>query len=186
MNGGESLFSSSAGSVAVIALALAALALVGVVLLLARQQRLLGQYQHLMAGTSGGNLETLLHDHVADVRKAGDQARVADQLVRRLEKASRCNLQHLGLLRFNPFRDTGGDQSFALAIADDHGQGVVISSLHTRDMTRVYAKPLMAWESTYALTDEEKQVIALARQKDPGELAQSPNPGELVRPRDEG
>jgi len=186
MNGGESLFRSSAGSVAVIALALAALALVGVVFLLARQQRLLGQYQHLMAGTSGGNLETMLHDHIAGARKAGDQAKIADQLVRRLEKASRFNLQHLGLLRFNPFRDTGGDQSFALAIADDHGQGVVISSLHTRDVTRVYAKPLIAWDSTYALTDEEKQAIALARQKDPEELAYSPSPTGIVRPRDEG
>ena len=165
MNGGGSLFSSSAGSVAVIALVLAALALAGVVLLLARQQRLLGQYQHLMTGTSGGNLETVLHDHVAEVRKAGNLAQEADELSRHLERASRLHLQHVGLLRFNPFRDTGGDQSFALALTDDHGRGVIISSLHARDVTRAYAKPLIAWESTYALTEEEKQAIALARQQ---------------------
>lgn len=186
MNAEQSLFSSSAGSVAVIALVLAALALGGVILLLARQQRLLGQYQHLMTGTSGGNLESTLHDHVAQARQAGDQARAAEQLAHRLERASRFKLQHLGLLRFNPFRDTGGDQSFALAIADDHGQGVVISSLHSRDMTRVYAKPLIAWESTYSLTDEEKQAIVLARRTEDGELEQRADSKDADRPRDEG
>ena len=177
MTGGESLFSSSAGSVAIIALVLAALALGGVVLLLARQQKLLGQYQHLMTGTSGGNLEAALNDHVSQVRKAGNQANAADQLARHLERAGRLKLQHLGLLRFNPFRDTGGDQSFALAIADDHGRGVVISSLHARDVTRVYAKPLIAWESTYTLTEEENQAISLARLQDSGEPELSTSAG---------
>jgi hypothetical protein len=182
MEGGPSLFSSSAGSVAVIALALAALALAGVVLLLARQQRLLGQYQHLMTGTSGGNLEAMLYDHVDQARRAADVAKEADQRARRLEQEARANFQHLGLLRFNPFRDTGGDQSFALAIADDHGQGVVVSSLHTRDMTRVYAKPLIGWESSYSLTDEEKQAIALARQGGAGGQVVGPEPGQAVPP----
>jgi hypothetical protein len=165
MSGGESLFSSSAGSVAVIALVLAVLALGGVVLLLARQQRLLGQYQHLMTGTSGGNLEETLHEHIAEVRGATDQVKAMDQLTRRLEDASHSSLRHQGLVRFNPFRDTGGDQSFALALADDHGHGVVLSSLHARDVTRVYAKPLEAWESAHSLTDEEVQAIALAQQR---------------------
>jgi hypothetical protein len=188
MNGGETLFSSSAGSVATIALVLAALALGGVVLLLARQQKLLGQYQHLMTGTSGGNLENALHDHVSQVRKAGNQASAADQLARRLERASRLKLQHVGLLRFNPFRDTGGDQSFALAIADDHGRGVVISSLHARDVTRVYAKPLIAWESTYTLTEEENQAISLARQQDSGkpDLSTIPDSAVHSRGKDQG
>jgi hypothetical protein len=167
MNGAEGLFSSSAGSVAVIALLVAMLALGGVVLLLARQQRLLGQYQHLMTGTSGGNLEALLNDHVAEVRETAARVEAVDQLARRLERMAQFDLQHLGLVRFSPFRDTGGDQSFAIALADDHGQGVVLSSLHARDVTRVYAKPLDAWESIYSLTDEEKRAIALAQRKRP-------------------
>jgi hypothetical protein len=73
MGGAESLFGSSAGSVAVVALVLALLALGGVVLLLARQQRLLGQYQQLMTGTSGGNLEALLNDHVGTVHETAAQ-----------------------------------------------------------------------------------------------------------------
>jgi hypothetical protein len=165
MSGGESLFSSSAGSVAVVALVLALLAMAGVVFMLARQQRLLGQYQHLMSGTSGGNLEAMLNDHVASVRDTANRVEAVDKLAHRLEKAAYFSLQHLGVVRFNPFHDTGGDQSFAIALVDGHGNGVVLSSLHARDVTRVYAKPLLKWESTYSLTDEEKQAIALAYQK---------------------
>jgi hypothetical protein len=165
MSGAESLFDSSAGSVAVVAVVLALLALGGVIFLLARQQRLLGQYQHLMTGTSGGNLETVLNDHISLVRETADRVEAVEQLARRLEKAGYLSFQHLGVVRFNPFQDSGGDQSFAFALVDGHGNGLVLSSLHGRDLTRVYAKPLKEWVSRHALTDEEKQAIALAGQK---------------------
>jgi hypothetical protein len=165
MNTTQGLLSSAAGSVAVIALVLALLALGGVVLLLARQQRLLGQYQQLMKGTSGGDLETLLHEHVGRVNNVASQMEQSSALIHELEEQTRYSLQHAELVRFNPFRDTGGDQSFALALADSDGNGVVLSSLHTRDMTRVYAKPLHTWASTHSLTDEEQQAIATARMK---------------------
>jgi hypothetical protein len=161
----DSLFSSSAGTMAVVAVVLALLALGGVVFLLARQQRLLGQYQHLMTGTSGGNLETALNEHIAQVRETSSRVESVDRLAHRLEKAGQFSLQHLGVVRFNPFHDTGGDQSFAIALLDDHGSGVVLSSLHARDVTRVYAKALQGWASAYSLTEEEKQAIALAREQ---------------------
>jgi hypothetical protein len=165
MSGEGGLFSSSAGSVAAVALVLALLALAGVVLLLARQQRLLGQYQHLMTGTSGGNLESLLNEHVASVRDTVDRVAAVEQLAKRLERDAYFSFQHLGVIRFNAFHDTGSDQSFAVALVDGHGSGVVLSSLHARDVTRVYAKPLQKGESTYQLTEEEKKAIALAYQK---------------------
>jgi hypothetical protein len=163
MSGGAGLFSSGSGSVAWVALVLAITACAAAAVLLVRQQRLIGQYRHLMAGTSGGNLEVMLNDHVARVRETAAQVQDVRRLAERLERGSHLSLQHLGLVRFNPFHDTGGDQSVAIALADDYGNGFVLSSLHSRDATRVYAKPLMGWESTYSLTDEEKQAIAMAR-----------------------
>lgn len=165
MSAGDNLFSSSAGTLAVVALVLSLLALAGVVFLLARQQRLLGQYQHLMTGTSGGNLESVLQDHVARVHAATARVEEVDLRVQCLETAAGYSLRHAGIVRFNPFHDTGGDQSFAIALADDHGHGILLSSLHARDVTRVYAKPLLDWGSIYSLTDEEKQAIALAQEK---------------------
>jgi len=161
----ENLFSSSAGIVAAVALGLGLVALVAILFLLVRQQRLLRQYRELTTGTSGGNLETILNDHIAHVHETTARVEDLSQLAQRLEKAAYFSLQHLGVVRFNPFQDTGGDQSFAVALVDGHGNGVVLSSLHGRDATRIYAKPLKRWESTHALTDEEKQAIALAYQK---------------------
>ena len=147
------------------ALAVAVLALAGVIVLLVRQERLLGQYRYFMTGATGASLEGVLRDHVAQEGQTVDQVRALDQLARRLEGASVFHLQRMAIVRFNPFRDSGGDQSFAIALADGQGNGVILSSLHARDMTRVYAKPLEKWQSTYSLTDEEKQAIGLAREQ---------------------
>jgi hypothetical protein len=147
-------------------LLLALLAIAGLVALLARQQRLIGQYEHLMKGTSGGSLEALLNDHVSVVRATAVRAEQADHLAQCLERSVQSHIQHLGMVRFNPFHDTGGDQSFAVALTDGLGNGLVLTSLHSRDVTRTYAKPLQEWRSNHSLMDEEKQAIALARKAD--------------------
>ena len=148
----------------VLALTAAFLALVGVVTwLVVRLHRTEARYRALTAGTNGGTLEAVLADHVVGVRAATGRVVELDELARSLERASRSHIQHVGFLRFNPFRDAGGDQSFAVALADQDGNGVVVSSLHSRDVTRVYGKPLAAWESAYQLTDEEQQAISQAR-----------------------
>lgn len=125
--------------------------------------RLRRHYQTLLGDTEGGNLEAMLDHHLAQVQQAVEKAQEVDLLVRELQRAGQGHLQHCGLVRFNPFANTGGDQSFAVALADAGGYGVVISSLHARESTRVYAKPLAAWESSYLLTGEEQQAIARAR-----------------------
>ncbi len=72
-------------------------------------------------------------------------------------------LQKVGIVRYNAFDDTGGDQSFALCVADANGNGVVMSSLYRRNESRVFAKPLAAWASSYTLSDEEGRAIGRAR-----------------------
>ena len=73
-------------------------------------------------------------------------------------------VQGVGLVRFRAFQDTGGDQSFALALADGEGNGVVISALFGRGATRIYAKPIQGWLSPKPLGEEEEQALAQARQ----------------------
>lgn len=131
--------------------------------LFVRLRRLERRYRLLMTGASGGNLEAILEEHIRRVQEATARVEELNLLVMRLERNNRSHLQRLGFLRFNPFRDTGGDQSFALALADEGGNGVIISSLHSREVTRVYAKPLVGWQTNYPLTDEEQQAIARAR-----------------------
>ncbi len=72
-------------------------------------------------------------------------------------------------LRFNPFQGegTGGNQSFSSIFADEEGDGVVITSMHTRERTNVFAKPLQKWKSEHELSEEEKQVIENCKLKIP-------------------
>ena len=73
------------------------------------------------------------------------------------------SLQHVGVVRFNAYHDTGGDYSFAVALLDAAGAGVLLSGLYHRDQCRVYAKPVSGWDSPYTLTDEEREAIERAR-----------------------
>ncbi len=73
-------------------------------------------------------------------------------------------IQGMGLVRYRAFQDTGGDQSFSLALADGEGNGVIISALYGRGATRVYAKPVEGWQSPKTLSEEEEQALGEARQ----------------------
>jgi hypothetical protein len=77
------------------------------------------------------------------------------------EKRLRRSVQAVKTLRFNPFKGTGagGNQSFASAFVNEEGDGIVISSLYSRDRVSVFAKGLSDFNSEYELSEEEKKVV---------------------------
>lgn len=79
-----------------------------------------------------------------------------------LQKIADISIQKVGVIRFNPFKDTGGDQSFAIALLDKGNDGLVISSLYSREGTRIYTKPIENGTSSYHLSEEENQAIKKA------------------------
>ena len=81
-----------------------------------------------------------------------------------LARTQERNLNRVGVVRFNPYEDTGGDLSFALAISNNEGNGIVITSLHGRTNSRFYAKPLLNWQSAYTLSTEEADAVRRARE----------------------
>ena len=145
-----------------VALLIAVAALVVAIILWQRMKTLRAQYEELTMGADG-SLDEVLNQHMDNVRAALAQATMASETAQRVELLGRSHVQHLAVLRYNPFSNTGGDQSFVLALADHNGDGALINSLHTRDGTRIYAKPLTGWASTYTLTDEEAEALARAR-----------------------
>lgn len=120
-----------------------------------RYQRLARSFGALMRAGDGTTLEGVLLDHVTRVEQV-------EQVVNLLESKQPYQVQHVGVVRFNPFADKGGDQSFVVALLDDHTDGFVLSCLQGRVEQRLYAKPVIGGQSTYALTAEEKQAIARA------------------------
>ena len=75
------------------------------------------------------------------------------------KKESKKNLQKVGIIRFNPFKEVGGDQSFSLAVLDAIDNGFVITSLYSHEGNRVYAKPIEKGASIYSLSKEEKKAL---------------------------
>ena len=80
-----------------------------------------------------------------------------------MEKAK----SHLGLVRYDAFEDVGGNQSFALALYDDNGDGMIINGLIGRTDCRVYAKPLVGGRSDRNLSQEERRAIEEALSRAP-------------------
>jgi Protein of unknown function (DUF4446) len=81
------------------------------------------------------------------------------------------SVRRVGVLRYDAFEDVGGRLSFSCALLDDHGTGVVLTSINGRQETRVYAKPVTAGQSTYNLSREEEEAIRQALQSDAREVA---------------
>lgn len=81
-----------------------------------------------------------------------------------LEDNTLTNIQKIGLMRFNPFHDTGGEQSFILALLDAHNSGVIISGLYARSGMRWYIKKVMEGKGIeHELSEEEKKAIETAK-----------------------
>jgi len=84
-----------------------------------------------------------------------------------LKKENKFSIQKVGIVRFNPFKEVGGNQSFSVAFLDDNDSGIVITSLLNREGSRVYGKPVEKGQSNYLLSSEEKEAIGKAKvQKD--------------------
>ena len=87
------------------------------------------------------------------------------QELERLKKESKFSLQKIGMVRFNPFKEVGSDQSFSVAILDANDSGMVITSLYTREENRIYGKPIKVGRSEYSLSEEEKRAIEIAQKQ---------------------
>ncbi len=121
-------------------------------------------YTKLIKNGKKDSIVTLL-DEITRKEEANKKALI--ELKReydKLEKDGFSHIQKIGLVRFNPFKDTGGDQSFILALVDAENTGVVISSLHTRTGTRWYAKGIVRGKGVeHELSDEEEKALKGAK-----------------------
>ncbi len=105
---------------------------------------------------SGGDLQK---DLLRRLTKAEAKLEEMEPKLNLVEELSKISIQKVGFLRFNPFADTGGDNSFVLALLDRANNGVIISSLYMREGIRLYAKRVENKISKQPLSDEEKKVL---------------------------
>jgi hypothetical protein len=81
----------------------------------------------------------------------------------KLKEREKFNIQKIGIVRFNPFEEVGGNQSFSIALLDGKDDGIVITSLYLKEGNRVFAKPIRGGKSQFNLSKEEIEAINLAK-----------------------
>ncbi|ADG83827.1 DUF4446 family protein [Thermincola potens] len=134
-------------------------------ILLGRYINLNKRYKKLVRGMDNRNLEDILHAHMERVAEVVREMNGIAATCRELKSITEKSIQKVGVVRFNAFADTGSDLSFAVALLDKFGDGVVLSSIFGRDDQRTYAKPVKNGDSTYQLSDEELEAIRIALQR---------------------
>jgi len=123
----------------------------------------ISHYRKLTREVKGQTLDKILEEIVEKLNLQNEQKQQLAKQIQKLEEAQKGNFTKHALIRFNPFEDTGGDQSFVLALLDGANNGVVISSLHSRGGTRVYAKGIAGAKPTaHPFSREEKEVVEKA------------------------
>jgi hypothetical protein len=125
----------------------------------------ISKYQKkLSRGVGVKDLKTVLEKILKDY---SEHSRKIDEIIRAikgLEQDGTYHIQKIGLVRYNPYGDTGGNQSFCLAVLDNNDTGFIISSLHGRETTRLYAKPIKKGKAlNLELSTEEMEAIKNAK-----------------------
>lgn len=120
-------------------------------------------YRKLTHGVDVGDLKKILEKILS---RGDSNTKEIKEIFKRLdaiEEADKKHIQKVGLVRFNPFSELGGDHSFCLAILDERDTGIVFTGLHTRDRTRIYMKDIKNGKSDLELSAEEKKALASAQ-----------------------
>lgn len=135
------------------------LLLVGIIWAIRTEKRL----RRFFSGKKGRDLEDsieILEENISKLKSAKEN--IEKELVE-VNKKLKKSVRGLETIRFNPFPDQGSNQSFAVGMLNEEGDGVVFSSLYSRERMSIFAKPVKKGKSEYELTTEEKEVLKKAK-----------------------
>ncbi len=108
---------------------------------------------------NGSNIKEDLDVYMRRVGNTEEEIRKLSLYYKELDEKSKKSLQKVGIVRYNAYKDTGSDLSFAVCILDEENNGVVFNGIYSRDMSNIYAKPIEKGLSKYKITPEEQEAI---------------------------
>ncbi len=148
--------------ITIIALIVLCIAVIILSVFLYRLQKKLNKF---LIGSSSGNLDESITSLNSSIKDLVIFRTELEKYLATVEKRLKKSIQSVQTVRFNPFKGTGsgGNQSFATAFLNEESNGVVLSSLYSREHVSVYSKPIKNGVSEYELSGEEKEAIAEAR-----------------------
>ncbi len=123
-------------------------------------RRINKEYSNFMKKIGKGeNLEENLKVYINRVEKVEKDNNEILKYCEDLNKGLSKSIRKVGIVRYNAFKDTGSDLSFALALLNDNNDGVVLNGIYSREMSNIYAKPIKAGKSTYTISEKEQEAI---------------------------
>lgn len=129
------------------------------IMLSAKLSKLRISYLKVMNGGSVDNIEALFEQINYRLNEASKETKQQKDRLSVVEAVQKKMKAKVGIYRYNAFGDRGSELSFSVAIVDESQDGVVLTGIHTRDETYIYAKPLAKGQSSYMLSPEEKEAI---------------------------
>lgn len=119
-------------------------------------------YKRLTKGISEKDIVTLLNSLLKSYEDGKSSLNLLREMVEKNFAEGRRHIKRVGLVKYNPFNDMGGDHSFTLCLLDDRLNGFVLTNLHTRERTRAYIKDIIKGKSKQELSKEEIKAIGIA------------------------
>ncbi|HLP86488.1 MAG TPA: DUF4446 family protein [Candidatus Paceibacterota bacterium] len=116
----------------------------------------------IFTGTKARNLEEMIVLVGKKINEMEEKEENIDKHLVEVDNRLNKSIRNIETIRFNPFIDAGSNQSFAIALMNDEGNGVVMSSLYARDRMSIFAKPIVKGKSDFELSSEEKEVLEKA------------------------
>lgn len=154
---------------AILAIAVITILLViGFIVMIARLTSINKKYRNFLNKLGNGkNIEEDLENYMYRVERVEKQNTEITTYIKNLDEDLTKCIQKVGIVRYNAFKDTGSDLSFALALLDENNDGVVLNGIYSREMSNIYAKPVVNGKSSYTVSEEEQQAIdkAIASEK---------------------
>ena len=134
-----------------------------VISLSSKLKKLSRSYKAMMGSTAVDNLQDVIIDIQNEIVRHQQAIEDTSDKVEALQQAFPLQKSKLAIHRYNAFADSGSDLSFSLAIMNDRKDGIVLTSIHSREGMYLYGKPVVAGQSNYSLTPEERKVIEEAK-----------------------
>ena len=136
------------------------------ILLLLLSWRMSRRLRNTLKLSNGSSLDQTLFELQHRLQELANDHREMRRQVKDVAENQGQAFQKAGLVRFNAFGDTGGELSFSLALLNQHGDGLVLTNIYSREESRLYAKPVRQLQSNYVLTQEEQEALRQAVEAD--------------------
>lgn len=120
----------------------------------------------ILGNADAKDLRQVILNQVEKSKELEIKLQESQERIKVLEATTKTTFQKMGVIRFNPYKELGGDQSFVLALLDGKDDGLVISSFFSNTKTAVYAKQITGGKSKNLLSKEEEEAIKKAMKND--------------------